>query len=156
MTGAMEGSPFIGHTCHSVVFSQDGKWIASGSNDCAIRVWNAVTGSMEGSPFTGHTNFVNSLAFSHDGQRIVSGSFDHTICVCHDRSTRGKPVNRAIPIQFVLSHFFFFFRKMGNGLPLAEMIAQFVCRMPQRERCKTIRLLATSAQLNSVGFSHDG
>ena len=82
-TGAMEGSPFTGHTgsVNSVAFSQDEQRIVSGSDDGTIRVWNATTGAMEGKPFTGHTSSVNSVAFSQDEQRIVSGSFDGTIRV---------------------------------------------------------------------------
>jgi len=64
----------------SVVFSPDGKRIASGSSDKTICLWDAETGLQLGSPLTGHTGPVCSVAFSPDGKRIASG-YDKTICL---------------------------------------------------------------------------
>jgi WD40 repeat protein len=88
LTGKLDHWPAIqlimeGHSSSvlSVVFSPDGKQIASGSGDKTIRVWDAETGNVVSGPFEGHTNPVNSVAFSPDGKQIVSGSVDKTICV---------------------------------------------------------------------------
>ena len=70
-----------GHTdwVRSVGFSPDGKWIASGSDDSTVRLWDAQTGTQIGSPFTGHTDLVLSVAFSPDGSQVVSGYSDDSI-----------------------------------------------------------------------------
>ena len=70
----------------SVGFSQDGTRIVSGSDDCAIRVWDTRSGDTVAGPFQGHTYSVTSVGFSQDGTRIVSGSYDHTIRVWDARS----------------------------------------------------------------------
>ncbi|KAH7317497.1 quinon protein alcohol dehydrogenase-like superfamily [Rhizoctonia solani] len=43
------------HLRQSVAFSPDGAYIASGSWDDTVRLWNANTGQAIGQPFTGHT-----------------------------------------------------------------------------------------------------
>ncbi|EPQ54783.1 hypothetical protein GLOTRDRAFT_42827 [Gloeophyllum trabeum ATCC 11539] len=77
------GEPLTGHgdLLNSVAFSPDGKYIASGSDDKTIRVWNAQTREPVGEPLTGHGDLVNSVAFSPDGKYIASGSDDKTIRV---------------------------------------------------------------------------
>ena len=74
--------PLRGHDepVHSVVYSPDGRYIASGSSDFTVRVWDAQTGQSV-MALTGHDDAVESVAFSPDGKSIVSGSQDKTIRV---------------------------------------------------------------------------
>jgi WD40 repeat protein len=57
---------------YSVAFSPDGQTIASGSQDCAVRLWRAADGALLRT-MVGHTGSVWSVAFSPDGQTLASG-----------------------------------------------------------------------------------
>jgi WD40 repeat protein len=63
---------------YSIAISPDGKHIVSGSGDCTVRVWNALTFEQL-AELEGHEDLVSSVAFSPDGTHIVSGSYDHTV-----------------------------------------------------------------------------
>src|SRR5262245_36518890 len=65
-------------TVYSVTFSPDGKRMATGSDDGAVRLWDAATGQ-ELLNVNGHTGFISSVAFSPDGKRLAIGSSDHTV-----------------------------------------------------------------------------
>jgi RNA polymerase sigma factor (sigma-70 family) len=56
-----------------VVFSPDGKTLATGGTDNAIRVWDVATGRQT-RLLLGHRGSLVALAFSADGKRLVSGS----------------------------------------------------------------------------------
>ena len=86
---------------YSVAFSPDGKTILSGSEDEAIKVWDAGVGAPNPAPVPklsvptlataslelkaekqdAHIGDVNSVAFSPDGKTIVAGSYNWTLKV---------------------------------------------------------------------------
>ena len=55
----------LGHSeaVNSVVFSPDGRFILTGSNDRTARLWDVASGGEIGR-FEGHARFVTSVAFS--------------------------------------------------------------------------------------------
>src|SRR5258705_10316824 len=56
----------------SVMYSPDGRYIASGSWDSTVRIWDAISGLQVGI-YTGHSDRVVCIAFSADGLQMVSG-----------------------------------------------------------------------------------
>jgi WD40 repeat protein len=80
---------------YSVAFSPDGKILASGHADEAVRAWDAATGRVVAT-LRGHKEDVRSVAFSPDSRVLFSGSVDKTInlwdTVTH-ATTATLPVN---------------------------------------------------------------
>jgi WD40 repeat protein len=65
---------------YSVSFSPDGKFLASGSWDETVKVWE-VGSWREVATLRGHQDWVYSVSFSPDGKFLASGSRDKTVKV---------------------------------------------------------------------------
>ncbi|BAZ47516.1 WD-repeat protein [Nostoc sp. NIES-4103] len=63
---------------NAIAISPDGKTLATGVRDKAIKLWNVGSGELIYT-LTGHAGEVMSVAFAPDGQTLASGSWDKTI-----------------------------------------------------------------------------
>ncbi|MBN1875602.1 MAG: hypothetical protein JXA33_15360 [Anaerolineae bacterium] len=59
-----------------VIFSPDGQWMASGSEDATIHLWNVLT--QQTGPIVRHDGPISEIDFSPDGHWMFTGSGDHT------------------------------------------------------------------------------
>jgi WD40 repeat protein len=67
-----------------VVFSQDGRILAIGSDDNTVLLWDLTDPSAPrrlGSPLTGHNGVMRSVAFAPDGRTLATAATT-TRCCC--------------------------------------------------------------------------
>ncbi|MFI1718907.1 NB-ARC domain-containing protein, partial [Streptomyces litmocidini] len=67
-----------GTVVRSVAISPDGAWLATGSFDRTVRLWDRASGTCT-TTLTGHSGWVRSVAIAPDGTWLASGSYDGTV-----------------------------------------------------------------------------
>ncbi|MCY2994187.1 MAG: hypothetical protein NTY19_40875 [Planctomycetota bacterium] len=79
----------VGHddTITSLEFSPDGRYLASASRDCTVRVWEVLPGRLLRT-FRGHTQGVSEVAWSPRGDKLASAGGDKALRVWEAASGR--------------------------------------------------------------------
>ena len=88
-----------GHTSsvNSLAFSPDSEWLASGSRDRTIKLWDIYEGK-EVRTLEGHHGEVRAVTFSPDGQWLASASHDRTLKLWRViTGPRGRAAHRPHP-----------------------------------------------------------
>jgi WD40 repeat protein/serine/threonine protein kinase len=81
-------------------FSPDGRYLASGTTDALVRVWQLSTGYVV-RRFRGHHRGIVALHFSPDGQRLASGGSDDVVKVWDlTRDPESGGVETVVPLAY--------------------------------------------------------
>jgi WD40 repeat protein len=73
------------------VVAPDGSWLASGSSDSTVRIWDVASGR-ERAVLTGHTGPVDAVVVAPDGSWLASAGRDRTVRIWDVATGRERAV----------------------------------------------------------------
>ena len=85
-----------------LVFSPDGRWLATGSVDNTAMLWDLEDPGAEPRILDGHTDEVRSLPSSPDGGWLATGSLDSTIQLREMDNPDARPISSSPGGGFIL------------------------------------------------------
>ncbi|AYM41824.1 WD40 repeat domain-containing protein [Mycobacteroides chelonae] len=155
-------TPLVGHkgAAYTVVFTPDGKLLASASDDGTVRLWDTSEPSRpsaSGPPLTGHTSFVTAVAFSPDGKTLASTSGDGTLRLWNV-SNPADVHQRSTPLPTGGTAYMAAFSPDGRTLATADddrTVQLWDVANPDEPRAGA-RLTGHAGPVRSVTFSADG
>jgi WD40 repeat protein len=146
----------IGGFTHSLAFSPDGRWLAAGSRDGYLRVWDVSVYQKQGVgevqptlSFLAHKKGVNCVAFSPDGRSLASGGND-AVARLWDLAT-GKLLGVMIGGTFAVPSIAF----SPDGTALAIINGRMI-RLREVATGRILGSFMAEMPLYSVAFSPDG
>ena len=148
-----------GHTAEvqSIVYSPDGKWIASGSDDQTIQIRDAARGTIV-KTLGRNSGFVRSLSFSGDGSSLAGASTDGMINIYDARTWNLKK-----EVMKASDHVYpFFFRNSISLDPTGRIVASGMMQSGlidfwDTETGAHLKTFAYKTDhINNISFSPDG
>ena len=134
---------------NTAVFSPDGEYFLTASNDSTASVWNVKTGELVTEPLE-HEGSVISAAFSHDGRYIVTVSSDKTARVWDAKS--GEPVTEPLEHEDVVYSATF----SPDGRHIVTASRDKTARVWDAKSWEPVTKLEYGDRVNSAAFSPDG
>jgi len=146
VTAHAQETPFSQLFPLSVVFSPDGKILASGGSDYRVRLWDPDTGKELGA-LEGHTDYLYTITISSDGKWLASGGADREVRLWYfqTKKERHRLGGQRETIRRV--------RFSPAGTMLASSCAQGTLHLWDTTTGKEIRALATDKPPGAV-FPH--
>ncbi|KAF9960056.1 hypothetical protein BGZ72_008014 [Mortierella alpina] len=132
---------------YAVQYSPDGRYLATGSFDKTVRIWDGTTNQNEVYVLKGHGLNISDLAWGHDSSLLLSAAYDKT-CKLWDVES-GKQLDSFEGDGFVQYNNIFFHGTTRNVLTMVDTRKENNSSGP----AITIK---NDAMVNSIYVYHDG